>query len=78
MFKLQEQRVHGFVNTNKIRFEPDGDLVNQDPNRKIENDETSGAEYPNENDSEDTETNKTFAIPNFMAEILPDDEKGGS
>ena len=29
---------------------------------------------PNENDSEDTEPNKTFAIPNFMPQILPVDE----
>ena len=40
----------------------------------MENDETSGAEYPNENDSEDTETNKTSAIPTFTPQILPDDE----
>ena len=35
---------------------------------------TPEAEYPNENDSEDTETNTTCAIPNFMPQILPDDE----
>ena len=29
---------------------------------------------PNGNDSEDIETNKTFAIPNFMPQILSDDE----
>ena len=49
-------------------------ITNQDPDRQIENDETRGAEYPNENDSENTKTNKTYAIPNFMPKILPDDE----
>ena len=70
--KLQEQGVQDFVNRNKIKFEPYGDLVdqafsqfnensinNQDPHSQIENDETPEAEYDNENDSEDTETNKT-------------------
>ena len=31
-------------------------------------------EYPNEKDSEDTETNKTYAIYSFMSKILPDHE----
>ena len=71
-------------NINKIKFKPHGDLVdraylqfnetlinNQDPYSQIENDETSEAEYLNENDSEDTETNKTSTIPTFMPQILP-------
>ena len=33
-----------------------------------------GAKYPNENDSEDTETNRTFAVTNFDPKILLDDE----
>ena len=41
---------------------------------QIENDETLETEYPNENDSEDTETNKISEIPNFMLQILPIDE----
>ena len=49
-------------------------INNQDPHTQIENDEKSEAEYPNENDSEDIETNKTFAIPNVMPQILPDNE----
>ena len=49
-------------------------INNQGPHSQIENDETPEAEYPNGNDSEDTETNKTSAIPNFMPQILPDDE----
>ena len=49
-------------------------INNQGPHSQIENDETSDAEYPNENDSEDTETNKTSAIPNFIPQILPDDK----
>ena len=85
--KLQQQGVQYVVNRNKIKFEPYGDLVdqafsqfnensinNQDPHSQIENEETQEAEYPNENDSEDTETNKTSAIPNFMPQVLPDDE----
>ena len=31
-------------------------ISNQDPHSQIENDETPEADYPNENDSEDTET----------------------
>ena len=85
--KLQEQGVQDVVNKNKIKFEPYGDLLhqafsqvnensinNQDPHSQIQNDEKPGAEYPNENDSEDTETNKTSAISNFMLQVLPDDE----
>ena len=66
--KIQEQGVQDAVTGNKIKFEPYGDLVdqafsqfnensinNQDSHSQIENDETPGAEYPNENDSEDTE-----------------------
>ena len=49
-------------------------INNQDPYNQTENDETPGAEYLNENDSENTETNKTSAIPKFMPQILPDDE----
>ena len=75
------------VITNKIKFEPYGDLVdqasskfnenllnNKDPQSQIENHETPWAVYPNKNDSEETETNKHYAIPNFMPKILPDDE----
>ena len=49
-------------------------INNQVPHCQIENDETPGAEYTNENDSEDTITNKTSAISNFMPQVLPDDE----
>ena len=46
-------------------------LINiQDP----VNEETLGTEYPNENDSEYTETNKNSVIPNFIPEVPPDDE----
>ena len=85
--KLQEQGIQDVINRNKIKFEPYGYLLdqafsqfnensinNQDPHSQIENDEIPGTEYPNENDLEDTETNKTSAIPNFMPQILPDDE----
>ena len=50
-------------------------LINsQDPHSQTENDETPGAEYHNNNNLEDTETNKTSTIPTFMPQILPDDE----
>ena len=49
-------------------------INSQDPHSQIENNEIPGAEYPNENVSEDAEANKTFAIPNFMPKILPDDQ----
>ena len=80
---MQEQGVQDVVNRSKVNFEAYGDLVDQafsqfnenyinkqDSHSQIENDETPGAEYPNE----DTKTNKTSAIPNFMPQILPDDE----
>ena len=72
--KLQEQGVQDVVNRNKISFEPYCDLVDQAFSQFNENYEAPGAEYPSENDSEDTETNKASAIPNFMLQILPDDE----
>ena len=82
--KLREQGAQDVVNRNKIKFEPYRDLVdqnfsqfnenNQGSYSQFENDEAPGAEYPNEDDSEDTETNKTPAIRNFMPQILPDDE----
>ena len=84
---LQEPGVQDIVNINKIKCETYGDLVdevysrlsetlinNQDSYSQIENDEISGAEYPNNNDSEDIETNKTSTIPTFMPQILPDNE----
>ena len=84
---LQERGVQDIININKIKFEPSGDFAeethsrlneilinNQDPHGQIENGETPGAEYPNENVSEDTEINKTFTIPTFMPQMLPDNE----
>ena len=66
------------------KVEPYGDLAEQafyenlinnpGPHSQIENDKTPGAEYLHENDVENTETNKSSAIPNFMPKILPDDE----
>ena len=83
--KLQEG-VQDVVTRNNISFEPYGYLVdqafsqinenyikNEDSHSQIEHDETPGVEYPNENDSEDTETNKTSEIPNLMPQILLDD-----
>ena len=77
--------VNMFVNMSKIKFESYCDLVdqayyshcsetlisNQGHHSQIENDETPGPEYPNKYDLEDTETNKTSAIANFMPQVLP-------
>ena len=67
--KLQEQSVQNVVNTNKIKFEPYGGLVdqayskfneisinNQDPQSQIENNETPGAKYSHDIYSDDRET----------------------
>ena len=85
--KFQEQGVQDIVNIDEIKFEQYGDLVdevhswlnetlnnNQGPHSQIENDEIPGAEYPNDNDLEDIETNKTATIPTFMPQVLTDDE----
>ena len=68
-------------------FDPYGDLVdqtyskfnetlinNQGTHKQIENDETPQAEYPHENNSENTDTNENSAIFSFMPKILRDDE----
>ena len=47
-------------------------IKNQEPHSQIENDETPGPEYSNENDSGDTEPNKASAIAHFMSNISPD------
>ena len=70
-----------------MKFDPYDDLVdqtfwqfndnlinNQDPQNQIENKEKLGAKYPKESDSEERETNKTFAFLNFMLQLLPDGE----
>ena len=75
---LLDERVQDVVNINKIKLEPYGDLIDQafsQYNENFENDETPRAEYINENDSKDTETKKTSAIPKFMPKMLQDDEK---
>ena len=47
-------------------------INNQDPYSQTENNETPGAEYPNESGSAEGEINRTFALPNFMLQILPE------
>ena len=72
--KLQEQGVwtiwwsswSGFFQFNEIL------INNQDLHSQIENNVTPVLEYPTYSD--DIEVNKTSAIPNFMPQILPDDE----
>ena len=48
-------------------------IHNQDPTSQTEN-ETPGAEHPNENYSEDTEPNKTLEVSTLCQKILPGDE----
>ena len=78
--KVQRERVHHVVNINKTKFEELYGLVdlNIDTYSKIENDKTPEAKFLKANDSEDTETNKTSAIFNFMSKILPDDKMAKS
>ena len=84
---MSKTRVHDVATINKIKFEPYGDYVNQvyskfdetlinnqDPHGEIEDDEIPRAEYSNGNDLEETETNKTSTILNFMPTILTDDD----
>ena len=84
---LHKEGAQDVVNINKIKFKLYGDLVylsfsqfneslmkNQDPHSQTENDETSEPEYPNESKLEEGETNKISALPNFMPQILTDDE----
>ena len=75
--KLPEQRVQYVVNGIDWAFSQsfnENSTNIQDYYSQIENGETTGPKYSNENDSEDTETNKTSVIPNFMPQILPDHE----
>ena len=63
---------------NKVTFEPYGDLVDQTFSQINENSITkqdTHSQIKNDaNDSENTGTNKTSVIPNFMSKILQDDE----
>ena len=63
---------------NKVTFEPYGDLVDQTFSQINENSITkqdTHSQIKNDaNDSENTGTNKTSVIPNFMSKILHDDE----
>ena len=72
---------------NKIKFEPYGDLVHeaysrynanmlnsQDPFGQIENDEIGEAVCSNDQDDENTESNRNSEIPNFMPRIIADDK----
>ena len=49
-------------------------INNQELQSQIKNDETPRAEYPNEYDSEDSETHKISVIPNFVPKILSNNE----
>ena len=77
--KLHKEGVQDVKIISKIKSQPCGDLVeqsflqfnenminNQDSHSEIENYETPGTEYPNENGSEETETIETSVITTFM------------
>lgn len=64
---------HDLVDQTFLQFN-DNLINNQDPQNQIENKEKLGAKYPKESDSEERETNKTFAFLNFMLQLLPDGE----
>ena len=49
-------------------------IKNQEPQSQIEKDETTVAEYPNESDREEVQTNRTTALPDFLPQILLDDK----
>ena len=75
---LPEQGVQDFVNINKIKFELFDQICSKFNETKInhqvthsntEYDETPGAKYPNENNSEDTETNTISPVLNCMRKI---------
>ena len=52
-------------------------IKNQNSHIQIENNEISGPECSNENNSGDTEPKKTSVIAHFMSKILPDDDMAG-
>ena len=69
-------------NINKVKLEPYSQLVDravlqfnensinsQDGYSQIENDKTPEAEYLNDSDSEEGETNKKSALPNFIPQV---------
>ena len=64
---------HDLVDQTFLQFN-DNLINNQDPQNQIENKEKLVAKYPKESDSEERETNKTFALLNFMPQLLPDGE----
>lgn len=81
------QIFHFSVKTNctSKELEPQSELVDQaypkfnetligkqDSHNQIKNYEATGVENSNENESADTETNKTSAVPNFISKLLTD------
>ena len=44
-------------------------INSQDGYSQMENDKTPGAEYPNDSDSEEGETNKKSTFPNFIPQV---------
>ena len=84
--KLLEPGVQTVANSNKIKFEPFGNLVddsysrynanmldNQDP-FGLTFDETGKAVYSNDQDDENTESKTNSVTPNFIWRIMADDE----
>ena len=80
--KLLEPGFQTVLNSNKIKFEPYGDLAdeaysrcnvnildNQDPFGQTENDETGQAVYSNDQDDEKSESNRNSSIPYFILRV---------
>ena len=49
-------------------------IKNYEPHSQIEKHETPVAEHPNESDTEGAEANRTYALPDFLLQILPIDK----
>ena len=85
--KPPEPGVQTVVNSNKIKFEPYGDLAdeayscyngnmldNPDYFGQIENNEIGEAMYFSDQGEENTKSNRNSVIPNFMSGIMVDDK----
>ena len=72
-----EPGIQTVVNSNKITFEPCGDLVDEVCflyNTNIHDNKDSFDQTENVETGENAESNRNSAIPNFMPRIVADDE----
>ena len=88
--KLQEEGFQDVVNISKVKFDSYVEIVgkdfsqfneklikNIDSHSQTENEETLALEYPFESNKEGGEgrnKSKASALPNFLPQLLPDDE----